>query len=399
MTQILISFLGRGNAERGNRYRPTTYDFGEGNRLTTEFFGLGLTQALQPDRLLILGTTGSMWDVLLISLGLGEAQEEALLDLTESADADCTTQAQLDQLAPLVSECLGLPVTLQLIPYGRDMAEQIDILQRMVGHIREGDQVSLDVTHGLRHLPMLTLVSAIYLQAAFKVMVKGIYYGALDMTRDKLTPVMHLDGLLNIVGWVAALHTFDKDGDYSVFADLLEQDGLSLNAVNHLRKAAYFERTFNVTNARTQLLGFAPSLNAGLPGIGRLFDEQLRARTEWHKGSDTYARQRELAYFYLRQRDYPRAAIFAFEAFLTHLVARDAGEREFDYDDRDHAESEFRAGNRGNPSLRKSFQRLEKLRNTLAHGNPSKDQQVQGIVKDENRLHQELLRLMDRLLG
>ncbi|MDV7393060.1 hypothetical protein RZS08_16935, partial [Arthrospira platensis SPKY1] len=131
MTHTLISFLGRGNPDRGKRYHRATYEFGAGPPQTTEFFGLGLTRRIGPDRLLILGTTGSMWDVLLFSLGLGQEHDEALLALTESADADRTTQAELDRLTAVVSERLGLPVVLRLIPYGRDTGEQVEILQRM----------------------------------------------------------------------------------------------------------------------------------------------------------------------------------------------------------------------------------------------------------------------------
>ena len=98
MAHTLISFLGRGNPDRGRRYRPAIYQFDTGQRQSTEFFGLGLTRQIQPDRLLILGTTGSMWDVLLFSLGFGQEHDEALLALTESADADQTTQDELDHL-------------------------------------------------------------------------------------------------------------------------------------------------------------------------------------------------------------------------------------------------------------------------------------------------------------
>jgi CRISPR-associated Csx2 family protein len=174
VTHTLISFLGRGNPDRGKRYRQATYEFGAGQRQTTEFFGLGLTRQVQPDRLLILGTTGSMWDVLLFSLGLDQEHDEALLALTESADADRTTQEELDRLIPVVSERLGLQVTLRLIPYGRDTGEQVEISQRMARDMAEGDAVTLDVTHGLRHLPMLAQMSALYLRRVKGVEVRGL---------------------------------------------------------------------------------------------------------------------------------------------------------------------------------------------------------------------------------
>lgn len=114
---------------------------------------------------------------------------------------------------------------------------------------------------------------------------------------------------------------------------------------------------------------------------------------------DTFTRQRELAHFYLEQRDYPRAAIFAYETFLTGLVDKGKGEREFDYDDREWAEKAFLAGKRGNPALKDNYLLLEKLRNALAHGSPPKDKRVKAVLKDEQRLRQELENLIKRLLG
>ena len=50
----------------------------------------------------------------------------------------------------------------------------------------------------------------------------AFYYGALDMTRDAVTPVMNLRGLLDIADWTAGQSNLsDKDGDYSVFAPLM----------------------------------------------------------------------------------------------------------------------------------------------------------------------------------
>ncbi|MBK7542972.1 MAG: hypothetical protein IPI57_14630 [Candidatus Competibacteraceae bacterium] len=67
-------------------------------------------------------------------------------------------------------------------------------------------------------------------------------------------------GLLRIASWVSALSTFDKDGDYSVFADRLDEDGLTVEGTNHLRRAAFFERTSNPRDARNELTNFNETL-------------------------------------------------------------------------------------------------------------------------------------------
>lgn len=396
MTHTLISLLGRGNPDRGKRYQTTTYDFGDGCLEKAEFFGLALTKTLRPDRLLLLGTTASMWDVLLCSLELDKADDD-LLSLIEAANADRTTQAQLDDLAPTVSDRLGLPVQLQLIPYGCDLTEQVDILQSMANRLAEGDHVSLDLTHGLRHLPMLALVSAMYLQVAARVQVAGLYYGALDMRKNDITPVMRLDGLLHIADWLGALRAFDKDGDYGIFTTLLQAQGFSKEGAHLCKEAAFFERTTRIGQARGSLSRFQVMLDKQpLTGIGRLFEPTLRQRTAWHQQSNYYQRQRAQALFNLDQGDYLRAAIFAYEAFITRLV-RERGDNPENYQHREQAEQAYKAASRQLDEY-DDYRLLHDLRNQLAHGNASPRREVQQALANEQNLSDTLAKLITDLL-
>jgi CRISPR-associated Csx2 family protein len=59
----LISFLGKGRADLKTGYRIASYRFDAGFARSVPFFGLALTDYLKPDRLVLVGTAGSMWDV------------------------------------------------------------------------------------------------------------------------------------------------------------------------------------------------------------------------------------------------------------------------------------------------------------------------------------------------
>lgn len=61
------------------------------------------------------------------------------------------------------------------------------------------------------------------------------------MTRDAVTPVMNLRGLLDIADWTGAVQSFDKDGDYSVFAPLIREQLPA--AAGLLKESAFYERT------------------------------------------------------------------------------------------------------------------------------------------------------------
>jgi CRISPR-associated Csx2 family protein len=400
MTHTLISFLGRGNPDRSKRYRRATYEFGAGSRQTTEFFGLGLARRIGPDRLLILGTTGSMWDVLLFSLGLGQEHDEALLALTESADADRTTQAELDRLTAVVSERLGLPVVLRLIPYGRDTGEQVEILQRMASDIAEGDAVTLDVTHGLRHLPMLAQTSALYLRRVKSVEVRGLYYGALDMTREGLTPVMNLQGLLDIADWTGAVQSFDKDGDYGVFAPLIQEEAPA--AAGLLQESAFYERTTRPGQARGKLRELDALLDRQpLTGIGSWFAPTLYARLSWYREDRLYLRQQALARLYLEHGDFLRAALLGFEAFITRLMQQQGMTNLDHWTQRETVKKEYETRNKTLRPRSDEYQRyglLRDLRNHLAHGNASPQAEIQKALASAEQLRDLLDDLLARLL-
>ena len=86
MSQTLISFLGR-VPKTENGYRPTTYTFNSEPDEPTAFIGWTLHRRLKPDRLVILGTTGSMWDHLFEKdFVLGEEAENERLLLQEATE-------------------------------------------------------------------------------------------------------------------------------------------------------------------------------------------------------------------------------------------------------------------------------------------------------------------------
>ena len=390
MPTVLLTFLGRvPRFERG--YRATRYDFGDG--LADEpvaFFGWPLQRRVRADRLVVLGTAGSMWDHLFeedisTSANADDAQL-ALLESLQDAVADkAVTPAHLDPLAPLLEARFGCDVRLALIPYCRNETEQVALLRVMAAHVGEGERVELDVTHGFRHLPMLAVLAALHLRVVRRAEIGGVWYGAFDPETGE-APVHNLVGVLQIADWIEALHTYDKDGDYGVFAPLLGGAG------ELLRKAAFFERTSNPVKAREALTAWASRPDQFPPGdpAAELFREELQRRVSWYRGGDRAAWEAALAHQYLDRGDYVRASIYGLESVITAEVARSKGDVG-DYDERDQA--------RGLLKNQDDFRTLEKFRNALAHGVRPFDKAVAKRMKNQQTLDEELRRLLGRLHG
>ncbi len=401
MGATLVTFLGKGRENPQTGYREATYRFPDNKERKTSYFGLALADFLSPRVLVILGTRGSQWDLLVENLARDPKGREARLELMDAVVNARVEQGLLDRIQPVLSEAVGRDVVPLLIPYGKTVEEQMEILQTVARSVPRGD-VHFDLTHGFRHLGMVGFLSAFMLERIGKMNVRGLWYGALDMTENGVTPVLRLDGLTAVQRWIDALDAFDATGDYGIFADLLAENGVAKTKTECLREAAYFERTFNVRDAARKLEMFLPVLGAPLAGASGLFQTHLQRRLEWARMESLEQRQRKLAYQYLDRGDYVRAAIFGWEA----LVTRECKERGYDPDHfkdgreraTDELEAEIEAGEHPDWKQR-AYWSLKNLRNALAHGLLRGNRRERQLLRDPAELHKELEASFKRLLG
>ena len=110
MHRTLLTFLGRGRLDINTGYKPANYKFpddsGKKTPLrATAFFGLALAEYLNAQTVVVLGTCGSQWGVLVEHL-TGESSQEtdARLALIEAETAkQKVTQKMLDSVATLMT--------------------------------------------------------------------------------------------------------------------------------------------------------------------------------------------------------------------------------------------------------------------------------------------------------
>lgn len=385
----LISFLGKGRLDaRRTGYQETTYRFSADFARSVAWFGLFLAEHLKPQRLILVGTSGSMWDVFFERQG---NDDDEVLRLMEATESETVTQDLLELPQQRLGRQLGIPVVCLLIPYARDTAEQVRILHDLAAVVPPGEKLCLDLTHGFRHLPMLALVAARYLERVVGVEVEELFYGAYDMRNSAgETPVLRLRGLLTMLDWVDALATYDKDGDYGVFAPLLTADGMAASGAERLAQAAYFERTSNPVSAQKVLHEVFSAVDEHPGQLGALFRETLKERIGWFRGAQREDWERSLAAAYLDRRDYLRAATFLYEAFITG-ACKQLGLADPDrFGNRKHA---YKAASKTTPAL----VQLVDLRNALAHGVRPHTAESEQVLADEGYLRRRLQELRQAL--
>lgn len=384
----LLTFLGRVPKAQGS-YRKTLYEFPDGSPAeSAAFFGWPLLKRLAATKLVIMGTNGSMWDHLFEGdIPFGNEVEEARLRLVEATEKKAVTASDLEPLRQPLAQRLGCEVHFVIIPYCRTVQEQAEVIARMAEHVGRGDAVHIDVSHGFRHLPIIAILSALYLRVVRNAEIAGIWYAAFDPDSGE-AEVHDLKGLLGIVDWVQALHTYDKDGDYGVFAPLLGPSGTLLE------QASFHERTTNPVRARAAISTWS-SLPDRFPAndpAASLFSEELERRVRWYRQPSRDCWEKELALRYLEQRDYVRCAIFAVESVLSADIVRANA-------DPDLPKLREEAEKARKMSGKDGFPELKRIRNSLAHGGRPRDDGTKAALSEEAQLRARLESLLARLLG
>lgn len=265
-----MTFLGKGRENPETGYRKATYEFPDGSRETTAFFGLALARYINPNRPVILGTNSSQWGVLLENLAAEGEEEEERLEILDAETRGGVEQKHLDKVVNLMGRAVNCEVVPRLIPFGINESEQYKILDVIAETVPEGT-VNFDLTHGFRHFGTIGFLSTFMLaRVRQRFEVENLWYGALEMTQDKLTPVLKLDGLDRVRQWLEALNRFDATGNYRVFGSLLTKDGVAVSKAKHLENATFYERTLNLSAAADEIRQFRHVLESELPGASGL---------------------------------------------------------------------------------------------------------------------------------
>lgn len=376
----LISLIGKSYLDPKTGYRPANYRFAPDFVRSVPFFGMGLLEYAKPDRLILAGTSGSMWDVF---FDHQQTDDEGMLALIDAVAQETVTPELLAVHEQRLTEKLGIPVQCLLISYARDEAEQAAILTDLATHLQPDEEVILDVTHAFRHLPMLALVAARYLARVRGVQVQEVYYGAFGMPSGQAgeTPVLRLSTMLHMLDWVDALAVYESSGNYGAFADLLQKDGMLQERANMLTQAAYFERSGNPVQARQSLSGAYNHVRDHQGPLGGLFKDTLSENIGWFRQGDRADWELALADRYLARQDYLRAITYLYEAYLSHTTKKFGGDMNQFVD---RKEAFDRSDKNQNIWL------LVNLRNAMAHGVRTENRDATRLLQDQQALDQKL---------
>jgi CRISPR-associated Csx2 family protein len=208
MRKVYLSFLGRGSYDAGAkkfRYDSTRYHLNGKTSLTTPF--------VQVAELEILGAES--FDMILIA----------------------ATQASYnDHYAELrKSICdLGAEPKCILLEESFDPRTQWEWFEAILSQIKENDDLTVDLTHGYRAIPILFSTAINFLQRSRNITLSAVFYGARDANRD-FVPIIDMKHFYLVNEWADALSRLTEDLDTKKLKAVASQSlGLAVEALNDL---------------------------------------------------------------------------------------------------------------------------------------------------------------------
>jgi CRISPR-associated Csx2 family protein len=448
---VLVCFVG--DVPRVTRHRfgtnppATSAPHPAGRALLAHLRATATESKPAPDRLGLIGTSGSHFEAWYPADKPADARS-VYNDIFRKADRNQVREADLADLATRLTDDLGIECVPKVVPYGLKEEDQLKTLDALEGLVEEGVILTLDVTHAMRHLPMIALLAAFQLGVLKRVTVNGLFYGAMNLRKDEggggegVTQMIDLAGLLRLADWIGTLHAFRVDRDYGKLVPLLKYDELPDEHANSLRSASFAQQVQWLDVAEKQVGQVKGWLAAGAPGLGgvsRHFVPLLTEQLAWTDEPSAFAKHKKLAIDAIENKSLWPATLYGFEAFVTRVTVEpdawlnpassDAARKQYDKakaarDPGKRREAYRRAFEEGWNELeerelhevpdagKQAYERfrcyrdLQNLRNAVAHGATRKiekkkmpiETDMTALISDAGRLETVLRESFARLL-
>ncbi len=189
MKRVFISFLGLGSYSREKKiyaYSPAVYDLDGRKSRKTAFVQVAELELLGVknfDRIIIIATRRS--------------HEANFRKLRE----------ELSEMG--VGNISHIIISEDMSPQG-----QWAWFENILNHIGTGDQLTIDLTHGYRSVPIVFSAAINFLQKARHIELKAVYYGAYEMSRTKgFAPIFDMKAFYFINEWAEAVSRLVEDAD------------------------------------------------------------------------------------------------------------------------------------------------------------------------------------------
>lgn len=271
--------------------------------IETPFVGEAIIRSKKSsfDEVHILGTKTSMWETLFSrasEIYTEQNDPEIFSQLKENIKDKSLEQSSnlVDVLNKKLSVFYKTDTFCHIIPVGKNQTELWEIFSEILSLVSQNDEISIDITHGLRYQPLIMTIALFYLKSIQNIHINNVYYGALELTNsdfDGKTPILNLNPLTNMISWTNAAFSFSRYGDASAISSLMNFEGnqefiekvkyfsslLSLNAIDKIKLNSedLIKEANNIDSSKIELIPYKFIKKAFL----ELPEQVLSIETRW----------------------------------------------------------------------------------------------------------------------
>lgn len=390
MAKILISSLGTG--KKGNTgYKKAKYQMDDKTCYETSLIADALKKHYKIDNIFLIGTKKSIWDEVYMLFG-GE-DETYLEKLYTRKEEGKITKDDLD----LLNKTLGQESKCFIIDYGineEELWSNFEIFLKISEHIKNGDQIFLDITHSFRSLSLMSFVMTQFASSISdkNFTIQGVYYGMFEYnyeSPENITPVVDIKILLEIQEWIKAIDAIKRYSDFGPLVRMLENDNkiekdvknsfVQLNNSIKMANLAAFE--IFIKNASKKIKTISNSSNKI---VKLLAPEIIKLVNNLNKEKKSMF-QFTLAQWFYKNKNYA----FSYLALYESIISKSCELKGYDVNNHDlREEAKKSIGNdkygkyfytkRDNPSFANS---ISNIRNSIAHQNNDRQNQTLEDIK------------------
>lgn len=271
------------------------------------------------DRVIVIGTSGSGWDIL--ARLAGKENSDLEFKLFAEMGEDGVSQEDADQLAGPLAAKLGVSeVSMLVVPYVGDADAATQMVGRLGDLLTIGERIVFDVTFGLRDTMLTAFTAITALRSLRDIELEEVVYAAITAQKPDHVAVRQIGAVPQMLQWVEALSLLDTSGDMRALAGVIDETPDISKLMHSLQQDELLLRPRRAAQSARQLLALIQRSNAPL---ARLFADAVKRRLAWSVEGDRLSFiQASLALQSLRHGDLLRAAALAFEACVSEFGER-----------------------------------------------------------------------------
>lgn len=319
-TRTLVSFIGKGIKDQNNPnggYRKTKYCLNDKISQEVTFICKALYDFLTPQKIVIIGTSGSSWVEVLSNFLTTEQiyDHQSLINLVTENDNNIT-QIIADQISEICSQLTNCKFVCKIF----NPSTQQSLLSSIIDSIDRDDQVYLDITHGYRSIPMIALTAIQYLKFIKKVNILNVFYGQFECL-DQIKPIVSLSDILELNNWITSFAQYDKTNDLSLFTPLIKKTNPTHNTefIKNIEAASFKEKLMYAVDSINIIKNSTLELDVSNPLL-KLLEEPLKEKLAYVNVSSIPFSLFLLSKQFIKARDFFKAVVYLQESLITYAI-------------------------------------------------------------------------------